>query len=115
MTILYTHEDCLAHNPGEGHPERPARLEAIVSALDAPEFAALDRRAAPMVDRAHLEWVHPAAFVDMVLGSVPSSGHALLDADTVLSAGSDRAALRAAGAVVAAVEAVCRGEAKTAF
>lgn len=115
MTILYTHDDCLEHNPGEGHPERPARLKAILAALDKPEFAGLDRREAPFAERAHLEFVHPAYFVETVLALAPAHGHAMLDGDTVMSPGSDRAALRAAGAVVAAVAAVCDGEAKTAF
>ena len=45
----------------------------------------------------------------------PKSGHAALDADTILSPGSGEAALRAAGAVAAAVDAVMAGEAANAF
>lgn len=115
MTILYTHPDCLAHNPGEGHPERPARLTAILAALDHSEFAGLDRREAPLAARRDIERVHPGHFVETILASAPARGHAWLDGDTVMSQGSDRAALRAAGAVVAAVDAVCGGAAKTAF
>jgi len=115
MTILFTHPDCLDHNPGEGHPERPARLKAILAALDRPEFADLDRRAAPLAEREDIALVHSPEHIDAVLASAPERGHVMLDGDTLLSPGSDRAALRAAGAVVAAVEAVCAGEAKTAF
>jgi acetoin utilization deacetylase AcuC-like enzyme len=46
---------------------------------------------------------------------VPESGHRGIDADTILSPASGRAALRAAGAVVAAVDAVIAGEADNAF
>jgi acetoin utilization deacetylase AcuC-like enzyme len=46
---------------------------------------------------------------------VPRQGHAAIDADTVLSPGSGEAALRAAGAVCAAVDAVMAGEATNAF
>jgi len=28
-TWIYTHRDCLAHEPGPGHPESPARLDAV--------------------------------------------------------------------------------------
>ena len=34
MTVaLYTHARCLAHDPGPGHPESPARLQAVLEAL----------------------------------------------------------------------------------
>jgi acetoin utilization deacetylase AcuC-like enzyme len=115
VTILFTHEDCLEHNPGDGHPERPARLTAILSALDHADFASLDRRRAPLAECADIALVHPAGFVDAILAAVPKQGCAMIDSDTLLSPGSGQAALRAAGAVVAAVEAVCTGEAKTAF
>ena len=113
MTILFTHPDCLQHNPGEGHPERPARLSAILKALDTPEFVALDRRSAPLAERADIERVHPVAFVETILESAPTRGHTWIDGDTAMSPGSDQAALRAAGSLVAAVDAVCGGEAKT--
>jgi acetoin utilization deacetylase AcuC-like enzyme len=46
---------------------------------------------------------------------VPAAGHAAIDADTIVSPGSGEAALRAAGAVIAAVDAVMTGEALNAF
>ncbi|MCX7354618.1 MAG: histone deacetylase family protein [Alphaproteobacteria bacterium] len=114
-TLLFTHPACLDHDPGPQHPERPARLAAIMNALDGPDFAALDRREAPRADDAQLTLVHPALHVQRVLGAVPPHGRARIDADTVLSPGSGEAALRAAGAVCAAVDAVMAGEGKNAF
>ena len=38
-TLIYTHTDCLEHRPGPGHPESPARLEAVVDAADQDEDA----------------------------------------------------------------------------
>jgi acetoin utilization deacetylase AcuC-like enzyme len=58
---------------------------------------------------------HPASFVEAVLGTIPPAGRHELDADTLVSPGSGEAALRAAGAVVAAVDAVVGGKAKNAF
>jgi acetoin utilization deacetylase AcuC-like enzyme len=115
MTILLTHPDCVLHNPGPGHPERPERLKAVLAALDHPDFAALDRREAPFATQAQIARVHGAAFVAELLDSVPESGMVRLDADTVMSPGSGNAALRAAGAAVAAVDAVLKGEAANAF
>ena len=59
--------------------------------------------------------VHPRPFIEAVLAAVPARGHAALDADTVLSPRSGEAALRAVGAVCAAVDAVVAGEADNAF
>ncbi|MDZ4737473.1 MAG: histone deacetylase family protein [Rhodospirillaceae bacterium] len=114
-TALFTHNACLTHDTGPGHPERIERLLAIVEALADPRFDALDRREAPRASRADLLRVHPAAYVDHVFASMPTEGYGALDADTVLSPGSGEAALRAAGAVVAAVDAVMTNEVANAF
>jgi acetoin utilization deacetylase AcuC-like enzyme len=114
-TLLYTHPACLDHDPGRHHPESPARLRAVLEALDAPEFARLDRREAPEASLADIARVHPSRFIERLLAAVPSAGHVGIDADTILSPQSGRAALRAAGAVVAAVDAVVAGEADNAF
>jgi len=114
-TLLYTHEACLAHEPGEYHPESPERLRAILAALARPEFAALERRDAPCADLDEVARVHPRRFIEAVLAAVPQRGHAALDPDTVLSPRSGEAALRAVGAVNAAVDALVAGEADNAF
>jgi acetoin utilization deacetylase AcuC-like enzyme len=114
-TLLYTHPACLEHDPGSYHPESPARLRAVLAAFDAPAFAGLERREAPAAAREDLMRVHPRHQVERILNAVPSTGHVALDADTVLSAASGRAALHAAGAVVAAVDAIVTGQASNAF
>jgi acetoin utilization deacetylase AcuC-like enzyme len=114
-TLLYTHPACLEHDPGPYHPESPARLRAVLAALETPEFARLERREAPEAAIEDLTRVHPRAFVERLLAAVPESGHRGIDADTILSPASGRAALRGAGAVVAAVDAVIAGEADNAF
>jgi len=114
-TLLYTHPFCLGHDPGSYHPESPARLRAVLDALDDPEFAALGREEAPEAALDDLLRVHPRRHVERILGAVPQSGHVGLDADTILSSASGMAALRAAGAVAAAVDAVVAGKADNAF
>ena len=111
---LFTHPDMLAHRPGTGHPESPERLQAVLDALDAAALG-LDRRAATEAAVADLERLHPADHVARLLAAAPDSGLRQLDADTVLSPGSVRAARLAAGAVVDAVRAVARGETARAF
>lgn len=114
-TLLYSHDDCLDHDTGANHPEHPARLEAVGQALAHADFAQLQRRLAPAGERDQIVRIHPPEFVDHVLAAIPSEGVAYLDPDTVASPGSGRAALRAVGAVCAAVDAVMQGEADNAF
>src|SRR5215468_4419852 len=114
-TLLFSHPACLDHDPGRHHPESPARLHAVLDALADPEFARLDRREAPEATLEDLLRVHSRPHVERLLHAVPKSGHVAIDADTVLSPASGRAALRAAGAVVAAVDAVVAGTADNAF
>jgi acetoin utilization deacetylase AcuC-like enzyme len=114
-TQLYTHEACLEHDPGNYHPESPDRLRAILDALAGIEFAALERREAPRADLEDIARVHPRPHIERVLKAVPRAGHAAIDADTVMSPGSGEAALRAAGAVCAAVDAVIADRASNAF
>jgi acetoin utilization deacetylase AcuC-like enzyme len=114
-TLLYTHSSCLDHDPGSHHPEAPARLRAVLAALSGPQYARLERREAPEAALDDVLRVHSRHHVEHVLGAVPKVGHAAIDADTVLSPASGTAALHAAGAVAAAVDAVVAKEADNAF
>ena len=114
-TWLFTHAACIAHDPGDYHPERPDRLRAALAALESEPFALLEWQEAPRATVAMLERVHNPAYVAALLAAVPAEGHRHLDADTALSPGSGEAALRAAGACVAATDAVIAGHARNAF
>jgi acetoin utilization deacetylase AcuC-like enzyme len=109
MLQLFTHSACLQHDPGAGHAERPARLSAVLHALDLDRFAALDRIEAPLATREQLLRAHTVAYVEHIFASSPQEGTHRLDEDTVMSPGSLDAALHAAGAVVAAVDSVLNG------
>lgn len=114
-TALITHPDCLNHITPNGHPERVARLQAVLAALDAPEFSALTRYEAPLADQSYILRVHPQTYFDRVSSAAPAEGFVQLDADTHMSPGSFQAALRAAGANVMAVDLVMAGEVDNAF
>lgn len=116
---VFTHPAMLAHRPSEHpergeHPERPARLTAVMDAL-ADAGLASDRREAPEADIEALQRVHPESYVQALVRASPASGLVHLDPDTAMSPGSLEAALRAAGAVVAAVRGVASGEFERAF
>ncbi|MFZ1494001.1 MAG: histone deacetylase family protein [Candidatus Competibacter denitrificans] len=114
-TLLYTHAACLEHDPGPGHPESSARLSAILAALKAPQFAALQWREAPTATVEQLARIHTPAHIERTLSRIPRNGYQAIDGDTVVSPQSGAAALRAAGAVCAAVDAILQGEANSAF
>jgi len=115
-TALFTHPDCALHEMGAGHPESPARLKAILEGLESSGLIAwLDVREAPLAQREHLERVHDSDHVEGVFGAAPQRGYAYLDPDTSMNPKSLDAALRAAGAVVAATDAVMSGEVRNAF
>ncbi len=111
--LLYTHPACLLHDPGPGHPECPARLEAVLDALRSQydESSWLD---APRASRAQLTRVHSEQLVGLILDSSVVD-HLRLDADTVLSPHSAEAALRACGAGITAVDALMEGVDNHAF
>ncbi|MGB5540682.1 MAG: histone deacetylase family protein [Gammaproteobacteria bacterium] len=117
MTIAYiTHPACRLHEMGEGHPESPARLEAIEDQLLATglEFA-ICRHDAPAVTREQLLRIHDPRYVDEIFALSPASGLYWLDSDTAMNPHSLEAARHAAGAVVYAVDLVLGGEAECAF
>jgi acetoin utilization deacetylase AcuC-like enzyme len=132
-TAIYTHPDCKRHEMGAWHPESPERLQAIEDQLIASRLDSyLDYREAPAADPAAIARIHTADAIALIRDNVPSPGLALvqgdfsapvgkhsgyypLDGDTSLNAYSWRAALRAAGAAVAATDAVIAGELDNAF
>ncbi len=102
------------HDAGEGHPERPARLEALRRGLAQGGLSArLDARRPRPVAREALLRVHTAAHVARV-AATEGTVHRF-DPDTQAGPRSYAAALHAAGAVVDAVEMVLGGEAERAF
>lgn len=116
MTLLfYTHAAALRHDPGPGHPENPGRLQAILARLEREPVPGLERREAPKATLEQLHRAHPAPYPERILAAEPGSGRRRLDPDTAMSPGSGEAALRAAGAACAAVDAVLAGEARRAF
>lgn len=116
MTLLITHPSFLEHNPGPGHPERPDRLRAVLAALGDEGFSELRWIQAPKATPKQLARVHPLQYVEAISGIQPAPDELVqIDGDTLMSERSAEAAQRAAGALVAAVDAVMAGEARTAF
>ncbi|MES2127906.1 MAG: histone deacetylase family protein [Pseudomonadota bacterium] len=116
-TAIYSHPDCRRHEMGEWHPESPARLQAIDDQLILARLdGLLDMREAPSATIADIARNHSHAAIALVRDHVPAPGdYYALDADTLMNASSYQAALRAAGAAVAATDAVIAGDIDNAF
>lgn len=114
-TALYTHASSAEHDTGAGHPERAARIEAVDAALSGVSWSRLLRKEAPRATKEQLSRVHAGGYVDLILENIPEDGYANLDPDTVLSPGTGEAALRAAGAIISAVDDVVAGTVDNAF
>jgi acetoin utilization deacetylase AcuC-like enzyme len=112
--LLYTHPSMLLHEPPRGHAEHAGRLNAVLDALADME---LDRREAPLAEKAAVARVHSAGYIEALEPAFEEAQtrRVRLDPDTYISAGSREAAYRAAGACVAAVDAVLAGEDDVAF
>ena len=115
-TAFVTHSDCLKHEMGAHHPERPARLTAIEDQLIASGVGQyLARYDAPLATDEHLARVHPPEYVRAIREVAPRAGTIHLDPDTAMNPYSLQAALRAAGAAVHAVDLVLQNKVRTAF
>lgn len=117
MTIaLISHPDCVLHDAGEMHPEQPARVQVIQSALEHYPFTVpVKFYDAPRASLEQLMAVHGKDYVNWIISIAPKKGYIQIDADTWMNPYTLNAALRAAGSVPFAVDLVMRGEAEAAF
>jgi acetoin utilization deacetylase AcuC-like enzyme len=115
-TAFVTHADCLRHDMGAYHPERPARLTVIDDQLIAAGIAQyLQRYDAPLATDEQLARVHPPEYVRAIRDVALEEGTVHLDPDTAMNPHSLDAALRAAGAAVLATDLVMQKKVSSAF
>ena len=124
-TGYFTHNDCRKHEMGAGHPECPERLDAIEDRLLISGVGdALDRREAPLAALGDIELAHDRMLIaairglgDQLADDIRAGGptHVQIDPDTAMNVHTWNAALRAAGAAIAATDSVIAGEMENAF
>jgi acetoin utilization deacetylase AcuC-like enzyme len=124
-TGYFTHHDCRLHEMGAGHPERPERLDAINDRLISSGLAdVLQRCDVPLASPTQLELAHGRMYIASLQGlaqrlaqEIEAGGpnHLQIDPDTAINPHTWQAALRAAGAALAATDAVMAGELSNAF
>ncbi|MEY2565544.1 MAG: hypothetical protein QOE35_73 [Actinomycetota bacterium] len=116
VTVLVeTHPQFLRHDTGPHHPERPARLEAVLAGIAAADLEDAVVQVSPQpAPRAALERVHTARLLER-LEEFCRTGGGAVDADTQAGPESWDAAVLAAGAGLDAVARLDAGEADAAF
>lgn len=117
MTIaIISHPDCLLHEAGGFHPERPDRVKVIQAALKKYAFEPpLNFYDAPLVTMEQLYATHDKNYVDSIFSIAPKEGVMAIDADTAMNAHTIKAVLRAAGAVILAVDLVMQDKEQAVF
>ena len=104
------------HDPGDGHPERPARYVALHHALAdsglLQSLPSIQPRAARDED---LHLVHTRAYIQVVRHDVGRQARQLSTGDTALGVYTFDAALMAAGGCLSAVDAIFTGRVRNAF
>ncbi|OQR86991.1 histone deacetylase [Achlya hypogyna] len=144
-TLLLHHSDCMEHVTEHGHQESPDRIAAVLTAIDAHPSLNAPRvvlsSAFPMASFAAIRRVHADKYIDTLKNLhdqvPPAQSHGLMvltpriqvevqgalleqaktaeTCDTNFSRGTLRAALRAAGSVMHAIDRVVTRDARNAF
>jgi acetoin utilization deacetylase AcuC-like enzyme len=115
-TAYISHPDFMKHEMGRHHPECPERIAAIEDQLIQSRLDAhLKRIDPPLASEADITRVHSEDHLAFVKSKAPSSGYSMIDGDTIMNPATWTVSLRAAGAAMAAVDAVMQGEVNNAF
>jgi acetoin utilization deacetylase AcuC-like enzyme len=116
MIGIISHPECLLHDMGKYHPEKPARLQVIHDEI---VKSGLDKNLkfylAPLASREQLLRAHNENYIDYIYETVPKKGLVPLDPDTWMNPHTLQAALRAAGAVILGVDLVMKKEVNAVF
>jgi len=116
-TLILHHDDCQRHDPGQRHPEAPARIAAVLNGIR--NIPGTETLPAPRATLEQLQLAHAPEYWERLVGLEPTresgADRVALDPDTFLSAGSIDATLRGSGAACFAIDQVFAGKAKNAF
>lgn len=113
---LFYHPDYLKHDTGEGHPERPERLRALMShLLAAPEWHFLMHAQPRSASLDRIKLVHPESYIRSLELRCRGGERILDQGDTSVSPESYEIALLAAGGVVEGVDRVMNGDLQSVF
>ena len=114
-TGIITTSTYLNHNTGQGHPERPDRVTAVIDSLKKIKSKNLIWKKPAKFNLKYLEYAHDKNYLDKVTESFPKQGLNFLDGDTIVSPGSKEAAKDAVGSILTAIDGVMKKDFNNAF
>lgn len=116
-TVGLLHADLFQdHLTGPGHPEQPARLQAILERLASDGLMEQLEQLAPVpATDIQLQRAHPQAYLERVREAAESGEEWVDSPDANLCSASERVARHAAGAALQAVDQVISGDWQRAF
>ena len=112
-TAIITSDSSEDHITGDGHPEQPKRVSAVINKLRKRDNLLWIK--SEKFDQKILKKVHGSDYIESVENSFPSSGLKFLDGDTIISPGSKKATYDAVGSIIKAVDGVETKKFKNAF
>ena len=112
-TAIITSDSSEDHITGDGHPEQPKRVSAVINKLKKRDNLLWIK--SEKFDQKILKKVHGSDYIESVENSFPSSGLKFLDGDTIISPGSKKATYDAVGSIIKAVDGVETKKFKNAF
>ncbi|MGB1296931.1 MAG: histone deacetylase family protein [Psychrobium sp.] len=115
-TAIISHPDCRRHKMDVLHPEQPGRIDDISDRLIASGLEySIDHFDANDVLNADLLRVHGVSYIRSLYERIPHEGLVNIDGDTQMCANTLKAANRAAGSGVQAVDLVMQGSHQAVF
>ncbi len=112
-TAIITSDSSEDHITGDGHPEQPKRVSAVINKLRKRDNLLWIK--SEKFDQKILKKVHGSDYIESVENSFPSNGLKFLDGDTIISPGSKKATYDAVGSIIKAVDGVETKKFKNAF
>ena len=103
-TAIVTSDTSISHLTGVGHPEKPDRVTAVIKKLK--QNTRLIWKNSVKFDEKYLNITHSENYILDVKKSFPNNGLKFLDGDTIVSPGSKRATIDAAGSIISAIEGI---------
>ena len=112
-TAIITSDSSEDHITGDGHPEQPKRVSAVINKLRKRDNLLWIK--SEKFDQKILKKVHGSDYIESIENSFPSNGLKFLDGDTIISPGSKKATYDAVGSIIKAVDGVETKKFKNAF
>ncbi len=113
---MITHPLFLKHEMGEGHPECPERLTAIIEFLQQSDIDnQLDWLEATKTESTYITQVHSKHYFEQLITHSPAQGRVQLDPDTSINKYSIDAALLGVGAGIQSADLIMQNKYSSAF